>query len=103
MRKVSNSILHCSPKDAPEGVEIRNVEAALESAPSSAEAGIKVCLKGILVMQVMLLSVAVLSLGGVPPRSLIPLELIITREGRVRTRGVPRWAQKAFTGLAQMC
>ena len=80
---------HSGPKGAPESVEIGSVKAMLESASGTTEASIKIDLKGIMVAQVVLLPVAALGLGGLPPSCLIPPELLITMGGMAWSGDVP--------------
>ena len=88
-----DSILNSGPEGAPKRVEIGSVKTILESASGTAKASIKIDLKGSMVVQVVLLPVAILSLGGLPPSCLIPPRLLIGWDGMVRTGGVPGWAQ----------
>ena len=94
--------LNGSPESSPKAVEVRCVQAVLKSVAGIAKAGIQVCLKGGMKVQMLLPPVAVMSLDRLPPKRIITLGVLIALFGLGGSGKFPRLTQKALTGLSQM-
>ena len=100
--KTCNSIFNSGPKNVPKFVEIGRIKIRFQAGASLAEAGVKKKNKSVLEMRMLLLSVTVLGLIRLLPRSIFPLRVIITRCALARTGTFPDRTQKLLTSMVQM-